>query len=798
MRKIKKIISIILIICLSLCSSVLVFAEKVSSEKDFAEYVVGGTQRNIDIFQHWNGLITEKGGKKALERSPGDGSTPYILIGVSDDFIYEPEGEQAVIISVEYFDEGNGCFTITYDGIHNIPYGKSKTLLTNSPDIVQLENTKKWKTHEFYIDDAKFTNGFQGADFRIALWAMEMGMSPDKVYFGSVKIEKTYMRDPIRIKENSNCYGNIFGPGEKNMSLEMKNVLDEPITAKFQCSIFDENDKRIDETEFEESFKAKQIISKSADLFGVKKFGLYTLKINITFNRDVGEGMREYSSEEDIEFSFINKPKEKNKNLFVSAHGLEAGIDSTTKLARYGGFGGVRDEINWSDVEKVKGKLSAPENADVLVSKLTEEDLSTLLILGYENSLYDGGQTPHTDEGIKAYANYCAYMAKRYKGIVDTFEIWNEYNISLFNSDPSKYDGAMYAKMLKAAYTAIKEANPNATVVGICAAGTDLAFMKKVLDNGGYDYMDAVSFHPYQWTGKFDIDLYLKNLRDVKALFEQYGGAKPIWVTEVGATSSECSAGVGETMQADYAVQMYVSSREDSLCDRMYWYCLQNVGIDPTSQEHGFGLVRAEYDTYTPHAAKPAMVAVAGMNSLLCNAKFLEKRTIGNTRVYKFEKANGNNIYAFWSDVESESVTLKCESKKVAVYDMYTNKISDLSNAAGMYNILSSKKVMYLEEIPETSMTIKIDNIVIEKGKCSISISLKNNGNETSEDVLTWDILNSSDKIVNSGSKDRTIDAKQKLIFGLDAGNLQKGRYTIKIRYGADSSVNSVECDFEI
>ena len=649
----KKTISIILTICLSLCNLVLCFAKKTSSEEAFAEYVVGGNRQNIDMFQYWNGTITEKGGRPALERTPDDGSGPYIKVGVSDDFIYEPNGEQAVIISIEYFDEGNGCFTITYDGIHNIPYGRSKTLLTNSPDIVRLENTMQWKTHEFYIDDAKFTNGFQDADFRISLWAMEMGMSPDKVYFGSVKIEKTYMRDPIRIKGVSDCYGNIFGPGEQKLTLEMKNVLNEPVIAKFNCHVVNQNGEIIDETEFmesfEESFEAKQTLSKEIDLTGIKKFDLYTLKADIIFNRDIGEGMKEYNSYAEVEFSFVNKPATANKQLYVSTHGLEAGIDNTVKIARYAGFSGIRDDITWRTIETTRGKYNVPEDADTLINRAAEENLGSLIILAYENELYDNGLPPHTDEGIKAYANYCAYMAKRYKGIVDTFEIWNEYNISLFNK--GNFGGDVYARMLKAAYTAIKEVNPDATVVGMCSAGTDLEYMKEVFDNGGYDYMDAISFHPYDWSGAFRIGVFTKAMRDVKELIEQYGKAKPMWITEFGLTSAECSTGIGdEGMQAAYAVQMYAVSQEDNLCERIYWYCLQNTGLDKTAQEHMFGLVRAEYDTYTPHAARPLMLAMAGMNSFIGDAKFKDCVKLNDDiYTYLMEKPNGEQVIVMWS-----------------------------------------------------------------------------------------------------------------------------------------------------
>ncbi len=64
--------------------------------------------------------------------------------------LYEPK-DARVGVEVDYFDEGHGKFTITYDGL---------TGNFTDGEIVQLEDTGEWKTHTFYLYDAEFANGF--------------------------------------------------------------------------------------------------------------------------------------------------------------------------------------------------------------------------------------------------------------------------------------------------------------------------------------------------------------------------------------------------------------------------------------------------------------------------------------------------------------------------------------------------------------------------------------------------------------------------------------------------------------
>ncbi|MEK6794063.1 MAG: sugar-binding protein [Spirochaetota bacterium] len=118
----------------------------------------------------------------------------------------------------------------------------------------------------------------------------------------------------------------------------------------------------------------------------------------------------------------------------------------------------------------------------------------------------------------------------RYKGRITHWEILNEPNVSI---TPEYY--AAYLKMMN---RIIKEADPNARVVGFCATGDLGGNMLKFLDVcfklGTLDHCDAVSFHPYgaalDWTAPMSAEA---NNIAMRALVNKYGGEKKeLWNTE--------------------------------------------------------------------------------------------------------------------------------------------------------------------------------------------------------------------------------------------------------------------------
>ncbi|WP_433023150.1 glycosyl hydrolase family 28-related protein [Kribbella sp. CA-294648] len=86
--------------------------------------------------------------------------TNFFYLNVSDTYLYD--NRNLVLVSIDYFDEGNGQFGLHYDSPGETIPEKFK-----NSEVITYGNTKTWKTHTFALPDAVMTNRSNGADFRI-------------------------------------------------------------------------------------------------------------------------------------------------------------------------------------------------------------------------------------------------------------------------------------------------------------------------------------------------------------------------------------------------------------------------------------------------------------------------------------------------------------------------------------------------------------------------------------------------------------------------------------------------------
>jgi hypothetical protein len=128
-----------------------------------------------------------------------------------------------------------------------------------------------------------------------------------------------------------------------------------------------------------------------------------------------------------------------------------------------------------------------------------------------------------------AYASFTAFLAQRYGAKLAAIEIWNEPDQS--NEDyfagPEKV--RHYAAVLRAAYSAIKRADPSVPVLGASIVGSNGAFLKALYAAGIKGYYDGLSVHYY--------NLVLASLRAIHQVQLANGDSKPVWLNEFGWSS---------------------------------------------------------------------------------------------------------------------------------------------------------------------------------------------------------------------------------------------------------------------
>jgi len=171
------------------------------------------------------------------------------------------------------------------------------------------------------------------------------------------------------------------------------------------------------------------------------------------------------------------------------------------------------------------------------------------------------------------------------------------------DKDDLYYGGRYYGEMLSVVYPAIKSADPEAQVLigGLLLdcdpenppAGKDCTparFINGILQNGGGDYFDIVSYHGYAYyNGQFTTAENLPNwatrggqvigkLRYLRETLQNYGIQKPIYITEASLICHEkniiyCNP-PGDPFfeaQADYAVMLFARNWAFDL-DSTLWF----------------------------------------------------------------------------------------------------------------------------------------------------------------------------------------------------------------------------------
>jgi hypothetical protein len=127
------------------------------------------------------------------------------------------------------------------------------------------------------------------------------------------------------------------------------------------------------------------------------------------------------------------------------------------------------------------------------------------------------------------YAAIVRYLAGRYGTRLAAIEVWDEPDQAnqLHFAGPNKPQ--RYAAILRAAYPAIKQANPNVPVLAGSLVGSNGVFLRALYAAGIKGYYDGLAVHFYSLT--------LASLRSIHEVQLANGDTKPLWLDEFGWSS---------------------------------------------------------------------------------------------------------------------------------------------------------------------------------------------------------------------------------------------------------------------
>jgi len=253
--------------------------------------------------------------------------------------------------------------------------------------------------------------------------------------------------------------------------------------------------------------------------------------------------------------------------------------------------------------------------ADRVIAQAVERGLQVSVTLLRTPDWANGGRGPeYLPDDPSTYARAIERLAHRYRGQVDSWEIYNETN------NPNHLQGSVadYVRVLCAAYPAVHRGDPSARVVFGGTSGNDYEYIDAAYQEGAKGCFDVLATHPYNSNlspmpeAPSHHRWWFRNIELVRDVMLRHGdGATPVWFTEVGWSTHPNTAamesherGVTESQQARYALQsLRITQQDYPYVERLAWYAARDETTS-TVENNNFGLFTLELQP------KPAAIAL--------------------------------------------------------------------------------------------------------------------------------------------------------------------------------------------
>lgn len=279
-------------------------------------------------------------------------------------------------------------------------------------------------------------------------------------------------------------------------------------------------------------------------------------------------------------------------NVFLYPYGL-FNVDRAYALARGYGARSIRFNVIWGEYQnfcrdpRFKGNCFKPYDDAIAAARRN----------GFKVQLTVAG-TPEYEPQFSQYLSFrrpnatrfrifVTRVAKRYKGKVFRYSIWNEPNLARWVS-PTRQAPRYYARLVKVAYPALKRVDRRIQVLmgEFTSANNPLLFMERM---GGGIRADGLAYHPFEFLvapGRRSrafiginstpaIQSTLRSLRRRGRIRTARGGTLPLYYTEFDYQTAGRYARYTrpESKRARYALAAFRLVKKYNV-KQMLWYML--------------------------------------------------------------------------------------------------------------------------------------------------------------------------------------------------------------------------------
>jgi hypothetical protein len=361
---------------------------------------------------------------------------------------------------------------------------------------------------------------------------------------------------------------------------------------------------------------------------------------------------------------------------FTRGHGKDLDLIAAA------GFKFIRMDFFWESIEKKKGEYDWSAY-DELTADLEQRGIRADYILDYSNPLYEENVTskdpisgkldtargsPQHPESIEAFARWAAAAAKHFQGRHVVWEIWNEPNGGFWRP---KADVSQYIALALATGKAIRQADPQATIVGPATSGFPESFLEEFLKSGALEFLDGVSVHPYR-SPKQPPEGAARDYERLRKLIERYAPDEakkniPIISGEWGYSSN--TKGVSPETQAAFIARQQLANLLAGVPISI-WYDWKNDGNDPNENEHNFGTVTQDLEP------KPAYVSMQTLTRELSGYRVRGRYETGNSNdfVLVLTNAASETKLAGWTLAAPHQVPLNLQPASAKEFTLVNGK----------------------------------------------------------------------------------------------------------------------------
>jgi hypothetical protein len=323
-------------------------------------------------------------------------------------------------------------------------------------------------------------------------------------------------------------------------------------------------------------------------------------------------------------FSVLARDAEQNPNVPISNEnvsgndhspwGVATGAESLSAyplfdpLLDQAGVKWLRAFKEWHTLEPKHGYWNWAA-ADHLVENARANNLRLAWVLAYFApwASADGGTGKFPIKDIQYWRDYVGHLVDRYHRDIEYWEVWNEFNGSFAeNGTPGRY-----AELVREASIAAKAIDHSAKI-GLSVANFDVHFLDAAIKAGAAGFFDYICVHPYEKMGELENDgeidflAMASSLRQMLAANNQPSDM-PLWITEIGETSSVAPDPQADRRQAITLSKSYILSIASGF-QKVFWFEARGS----RGSKADFGIIRSDLTLRPSYAALKTLSARLG------------------------------------------------------------------------------------------------------------------------------------------------------------------------------------------